>query len=58
MKPFSEQPFGAFDVLVTVVKNILSSENLKSLKIAILILIANSNRYEDLDLSGLERWSL
>lgn len=38
----------AFDVLVTVDKNIPFQQNLKSLRIAILILIAKSNRYEDL----------
>jgi len=39
---------GRFDVLITVDKNIPYQQNLKSLSIAILILIARSNRYEDL----------
>jgi hypothetical protein len=38
----------SFDVLVTVDKNIPFQQNLKSQRIAILILISKSNRYEDL----------
>ena len=37
-----------FDVLITVDKNIPYQRNLKSLNIAIMILIAKSNRFEDL----------
>lgn len=37
-----------FDVLVTVDKNIPYQQNLKSLNIAILILIAKTNKYVDL----------
>ena len=39
---------GRFDVLITVDKNIPYQQNLKSLNIAIMILIAKSNRYGDL----------
>lgn len=39
---------GRFDVLVTVDKSIPSQQNLASLKIALLILRARTNRFEDL----------
>jgi predicted nuclease of predicted toxin-antitoxin system len=38
----------SFDVLVTVDRNIPYQQNLKALNIAIMILIAKSNRYGDL----------
>jgi predicted nuclease of predicted toxin-antitoxin system len=39
---------GKFDVLVTVDKNIPFQQNLRALNISILILVAKSNRYQDL----------
>ena len=39
---------GSFDVLVTVDKNIPYQQNLHTFNISILILIAASNRYQDL----------
>lgn len=41
---------GHFDVLITVDQNIGYQQPLTSLQIAILILVARSNRYEDLQL--------
>ena len=37
-----------FDVLVTVDKSILHQQNLQSFQIAVLLLTAQSNRYQDL----------
>lgn len=39
---------GAFDVLVTVDKSIRHQQNLQSFQIAVLVLNARTNRYEDL----------
>jgi hypothetical protein len=39
---------GAFDVLVTVDKSIRHQQNLQSFQIAVLLLNARSNKYEDL----------
>lgn len=39
---------GKFDVLITVDQNIRSQQNLSDLSIAIVIMVARSNRYPDL----------
>jgi predicted nuclease of predicted toxin-antitoxin system len=39
---------GSFDVLVTVDQNLPHQQNLSSLNLAILLLIAGSNRYQDI----------
>lgn len=41
---------GNFDVLVTVDKSIRHQQNLQSFQIAVLLLIAKTNKYEDLQL--------
>lgn len=41
---------GKFDVLITVDQNIPSQQNLSELSIAIVIMVARSNRYPDLKL--------
>lgn len=40
---------GNFDVLITVDQNLPQQQNLSPLNLSILLLIAVSNRYEDLD---------